>query len=428
MRALLLLCLMLLSSAAGAQGVPAAEQVFAAARASLLQIRTLVGEGGRQASIGSGFLVDAEGLAVTNYHVVSQYALEPASYRLEYLDADGGRGVLQLLAFDVAADLAVVRLPPSAAPRSFLGFDQRALDDGIAKGERLYSIGNPLDLGFTIVEGNHNGRVDKSYTDRVHFSGAINPGMSGGPALTAAQQVAGVNVAKLLSGELVSFLVPARYAAALVERARSQPPVALSDVRNEISRQLGAWQARFFSDLGALSWSESTFGDYAVIEPQADWFSCWASTNEDDRPRPRVIERSSQCLANSQVFISGEQSTGLLQIAHSHLTSRELNDVQFAAFLTQRFTVGGNRGSRRNTGAQCVEGFVAGAEAGPELKTVWCAQAYKDFPDLFDVELLTLTRDNADRALLSRLAIRGTSYENALREGKRFIEGIAWKR
>ena len=427
MRGLLLLCV-LLAQGAAAQSVPATEQVFAAARASLLQVRTLVGEGGRQAGIGSGFLVDEQGLAVTNYHVVSRYALEPGSYRLEYLDADGGRGPLQLVAFDVAADLALVRLPPAEAPRAHLQFDPRALDDGIAKGERLWSIGNPLDLGFTIIEGNHNGRVDKSYIDRVHFSGALNPGMSGGPALSASQRVAGVNVSKQLGGELVSFLVPARYAAELVAAAGSRPPLALPAVREEIAAQLQAWQQGFFADLDAVDWSASEFGDYRALEPQAEWFSCWASTNADDRPRPRVIERSSQCIANSQLFLSGEQSTGLVQVVHSHLQSRELNATQFAAFLTQRFTIGSNRGNRHNTGTRCIDGFVAATPQAPELKTVWCAHAYKDFPQLYDVEMLSLTRDAADRALLSRLAIRGTSYANALHEARRFLQGIQWQR
>ena len=45
-------------------------------------------------------------------------------------------------------------------------------------------MGNPLDLGFTIVEGTYNGFVEKSYNPRMHFTGAINPGMSGGPAVT----------------------------------------------------------------------------------------------------------------------------------------------------------------------------------------------------------------------------------------------------
>lgn len=427
MRGILLWAALLTSTGVLAQVAPSTEQVFAAARASLLQVRTLVGEGGRQASIGSGFVVSQDGLAITNFHVVSQFALEPGSYRLEYLDADGQRGALTLVAFDVTADVALVRLPSTEAPRAFLDFDPRALEDGLAKGERLFSIGNPLDLGLTIVEGNHNGRVDKSYIDRVHFSGALNPGMSGGPALSAGQQVAGINVAKLMSGELVSFLVPARYAAALLERAGEQPPIALDAVRDEIAAQLGAWQGRFFADLAARDWSHASFGGYRVAEPQAEWFSCWASTNADDRPRPRVLERASQCVSNSGLYIGGELSTGMLQVSHTYLRARELNAAQFASLLTQRFQVGVNRGTRQNTATRCVDDFVAAGPGAPQLKTVWCAHAYKDFPGLYDIELLALSRDASDRALLSRLVIRGTSYENALVEGRRLLEGIAWK-
>jgi S1-C subfamily serine protease len=53
-------------------------------------------------------------------------------------------------------------------------------------------IGNPLDLGFTIVEGTYNGLVDKSYDERIHFSGSINPGMSGGPVAAATGASSGV--------------------------------------------------------------------------------------------------------------------------------------------------------------------------------------------------------------------------------------------
>src|SRR5215469_497406 len=60
-----------------------AERVYGAARNKLLQIRTLLGANGHQTTLGSAFLVGRD-LAITNYHVVSQYVLEPELYRLEY--------------------------------------------------------------------------------------------------------------------------------------------------------------------------------------------------------------------------------------------------------------------------------------------------------------------------------------------------------
>ena len=160
-----------------------AQAIYADARPRLLQIRTLVQETGSQSSIGSGFVVGADGFAMTNYHVVSQYLLEPAAYRLDYTAPDGSHGPLRVHAIDVANDLAVLRLDRGGWP--YFEFDLRAVGGTLPKGERLYAMGNPLDLGFTIVEGTYNGLVERSYNERIHFTGALNPGMSGGPAVTA---------------------------------------------------------------------------------------------------------------------------------------------------------------------------------------------------------------------------------------------------
>ena len=109
-----------------------AESIYAAARPRLLQIRTLVDRADRQSSLGSGLAVTADGLALTNYHVVSQYALEPSTYRLEYVAPDGSRGPLTLQAIDVVNDLAVVRLDKPMP--TFFEFDERAVAGTMPKG------------------------------------------------------------------------------------------------------------------------------------------------------------------------------------------------------------------------------------------------------------------------------------------------------
>jgi serine protease Do len=408
-----------------------AERVYAAARPRLLQVRTLVIAADRQSSIGSGFLVSADGLVITNYHVVSQYALEPATYRLEYAAADGSRGELKLLAIDVANDLAVVRVDHRNQP--FFEFDDRAVRGEAPKGERLYSMGNPLDLGFTIVEGTYNGPVDRSYNERIHFSGAINPGMSGGPTVTADGRIVGINVSKQLGGELVSFLVPARLAAALLANAHEGGLPAATELRAEIGRQLTAWQAGLYKQLGDSAFRSSSFGPYKAPESAAPWFTCWAQTNTGQVPKPRASVYTTSCSSDTQVFIATDLTTGALRLTHSYLSSTDLNQFQFAALLSQQNQLPWNTGLGWNrkwhTQQRCHEDFLDGsaADGRPPLRALWCARAYREFEGLYDVWVMTITQDRGTEALVSRLSLQGVTYPNAIALSKRFIEAVQWK-
>jgi serine protease Do len=408
----------------------AAERVYAAAKPRLLQIRTLLVAADRQSSIGSGFLVSADGLAITNYHVVSQYALEPSTYRLEYGAADNSRGEVTLLAIDVANDLAVVRIDHHDEP--FFEFDERAVRDEPPKGERLYSMGNPLDLGFTIVEGTYNGLVDRSYNERIHFSGAINPGMSGGPAVTADGHVVGINVSKQLSSELVSFLVPARFAAKLLADAASRAPLALPELRAEIGRQLTVWQEGFYKLLGDAAFRSTAFGPYKAPESAAPWFTCWAQTNAGQVPKPRAIYNTTNCTSDTQVYVASDLTTGIARLSHSYLSSVDLNQFQFATFVSQQNQLpllSGFLWSRKwYTQQRCHEDFLRGSpdDGRPPLRALWCARAYREFEGLYDVWVMTITQDRGTEALVSRLSLQGVTYPNAIALGKRFIEAVQW--
>lgn len=403
----------------------AANRVYADARPRLLQIRTVLTSTERQAALGSGFLVSATGHAITNYHVVSQFALEPETYRLEYAAPDGRRGTVKLIAFDVVNDLALVQIDQGGP--SFFQFDGRALTNRVPNGERLYSLGNPLDIGFTIVEGTYNGRAARSYNERLHFSGAINPGMSGGPAVSAGSRVIGVNVSKRLGGELVSFLVPARFAAELLRR--NPDPIALSPdaVRAEVARQLLAWQAGLYKVLDEQALPSRKLGPYRAPDSPAAWFSCWARTNAEQVPRPRASLYTTLCNTETSVFIANDISTGDIRVTYAYAKSVDLNAMQFAAFVSREYQptwFGWNR--KRHTRIRCHEAFVEKkANGGPPMRAVWCARAYRDFKDLYDVALLAVTEDRADEALVSRLNMQGVSYESAMRFGQRFLQEIS---
>ena len=109
-----------------------ARRIYELSRDKLVQIRTLLRNANTQASIGSGFFVSADGLIVTNFHVASQLALEPERYRGVYVTMEGQEGEVELLAFDVQRDLAVLRAKGRRAAAPVLGF--RPTTDPLAQG------------------------------------------------------------------------------------------------------------------------------------------------------------------------------------------------------------------------------------------------------------------------------------------------------
>ena len=57
---------------------------------------------------------------------------------------------------------------------------------------------------------------------------------------------------------------------------------------------------------------------------------------------------------------------------------------------------------------------------------MWCARAYRELDGLYDVSILAVTQDRDREALISRLAMRGVTYDNALALGRSFLGAIAW--
>jgi hypothetical protein len=256
--------------------------------------------------------------------------------------------------------------------------------------------------------------------------------MSGGPVVTADGEIVGVNVAKHVGGELVSFLVPARFAKALVDRARSSPPLTTADSRREIGDQLGAWQAGLYQALGEQGFRTSAFGPYVAPESNAPWFTCWARTNADVLPKPRALASTTNCSMQTSLFIAADLQTGQVDIAHSYVRSIDLNAFQFSTFLSRQYQPSwlgtGARAPKRLTAQQCHEDFIEAATDGthPILRAVWCARAYREFEDLYDVSVVAVTQDRSREALISRLSMQGVTYGNAMALARRFLGSVAW--
>ncbi len=171
------------------------------------------GSGGpdiQQVGAGSGFFVSADGLILTNKHVVDDTS---ASYTV--LTNDGKKYDAVVLARDPVNDLAIVKVEIKNAPflelsdSSSLEVGQHVVAIGNALGEYQNSVTSGIvsGIGRSITAGGETG--SESLEGVIQTDAAINPGNSGGPLLDLDGQVVGINTAVDLQGQLVGFAIPA---------------------------------------------------------------------------------------------------------------------------------------------------------------------------------------------------------------------------
>ncbi|WP_229458732.1 S1 family peptidase, partial [Massilia glaciei] len=396
----------------------AAQKLYSTARADLLQIRMLLKNGRTQSTVGSGFLVGTGNLVLTNYHVVSQMALDPDVYVGQYVDTDGKSGPIELLAVDVLHDLAVVRIN-----RKGTGvFTIPEKPGKLTQGQYLYSLGNPLDLGFAISEGAYNGVVTRSFYDQLMFTGPINSGMSGGPSVTAGGEVAGVNVSKRRDGELVSFLVPVRYAQELLARVAAAPAPP-KDFNPLIGRQLLAHQRGMIDRLLDAPLTLKPMGPYLAPVRESGQMRCWGRSNV--KAEATFTADTMSCSMESAIYVSDTQQTGQLSITHHYVRSESLDQVRFAALASKIFkdwSVGNGKGPRL-TAPSCTERFIK-TNSLP-LRAVMCVRAYRKFAGLYNFVLLSASTDDAKATFQSRLEVSGVSFENGMRTTRAFLDAMA---
>lgn len=398
-----------------------ARRAYETTRDKLVQIRTLLRNSNTQASVGSGFFVSADGLIITNFHVASQLALEPQRYRGVYVSVAGKEGDVELLAFDVRNDLALLRVKAPASGLTPLTF--RSSDKPLSRGERIYSLGNPLDIGFAVTEGTYNGLVQRSFYPRIFFGGALNPGMSGGPALDDAGQVVGINVSKRQDGELMSFLIPAEFAQALLAKSAAAP-VITKPAHAEVARQLLEHQALLAQRFTAVPLTSQKHGGYSVPVPEDSLARCWGRGRDSD-VKTFDLERT-DCQIDSHVF-AGDFNTGYIRLNYEAYNAPKLGALRFSAMYSESFA---NehfqaRGSRKATAAECAERFIE--TGGMPMRAVVCMSAYRKLPGLYDVSVLTMSVNQSLRGVQGRMDAQGVSFENGLKLVAHYLAGFKWE-
>ena len=398
-----------------------ARTLFAENKAAILQIRVIDVTSGSKSTIGSGFVVNAEGLIATNYHVIQQAASKPEQYRIEYLTAADKTGDLQLLDVDVINDLALVSASDLGAQPLSLAVTEPPI------GVPVFALGNPLDLGLTVVPGTYNGINHTSYHPRVHFTGSLNSGMSGGPTLSEAGQVIGINVST--AGNQVSFLVPVDALHKLIAEYQSRD-AAVGDMTQRIGQQLIDDQQEKFSRMLALDWPTMPLGQAQVIDELKPFVKCWGGSNSSSE-KAQFLSADRTCRSEDNIYLHGNFNSGIIEYQFFWLEADKLNTPQFYAYYQRLFTdfVPGNKADEKDVGDfNCDDQFVIADSAENQRKTkaVFCVRAYKDYPQLYDVLFLQGTVDDSRAAFLSHFTLAGVSQKNAQAFARKFMGVAKW--
>ena len=401
-----------------------ASRVYAAAKGSLFQVRVLTSTGRSLATAGSGFMVGDNGLAITNYHVVAKLVTDPKRYVAEVLDTAGQRDDITVLKIDVLHDLALIRINKQRGWPAL-----RISSKTLKQGERLYAIGNPLDLGFAISEGSFNGLITRPYYPQILFSGAINSGMSGGPAVDGSGAVVGVNVSKRLDGEQISFLVPAKFVTALIEQGKTvtaQP--TQQEFRRDIGQQLQVHQNTMADQLLKAPLSTRLLGDYRAPINETQGIRCWG----DDSSQPQLKYRYSRltCHMESNVMVEEALYTGFIAVRHEYFATDQLDSFRFLQFYSRAYRKEsfGNFRHRHWTGPECNDAFVKGdGSENVPIRAVLCVRASRKFDGLYEIGLMAATVDDTQSGLHTRVDISGVTLENGQRIVQAFLDAIERK-
>jgi hypothetical protein len=166
-------------------------------------------------SLGTGFVVRADGWIATNLHVVAG-----GGTRVVVTLRDGRElPIVEMLAASPEHDLALVRVEARGLPALALGNS-----DAMRPGDPIVAIGNPMGLEDTVSNGLVSARrkVDRGL-EVLQVSAPIAPGSSGGPLFNDHGEVVGVATAVLTSGQNLAFGVPTVYLAPMIKQPAPMP-------------------------------------------------------------------------------------------------------------------------------------------------------------------------------------------------------------
>ncbi len=390
--------------------------MYSNAEKSVYQIRVMNKQTGKKSSIGSGFVVGKDNILATNYHVVSEYINDPDVFTLEFLSTKGKTGPLELIDFDIVHDLAVLKAKqPMGRPLKISYLPE--------KGASLFSLGNPLDLGFTIIKGTNNGILSKDEDGNILFSGSLNPGMSGGPTLDENGNIVGINVAT--SGNAISFLVPAEYLTVILDRLKDNNYKPVNDRFAHSSKQLQANAKKILNKMLNSKWGGTKIGSFIVPAELDKSLRCWDASRTPKKD-DLFLSYFTRCSNEDNIFLSSRLDVGSINYEYMWLETDKLSPSRFyRRYERVNNSVIGSRATKRDvTNFSCHTDFTK--IASQDFKATVCRRDYLKYKGLSDMLFTVAMTGKKDKGFIFNLDLTGTDAKTSLNLFKHMLERFKW--
>jgi serine protease Do len=282
----------------------------------------------KQQSLGSGFIIDAEGYIVTNNHVIEN------ADEIKVILKDEAEFDAEIVGRDANTDIALIKIKTEINLPEVKFGDSEVLEVG----QWVMAIGNPFGLEHTVTAGivSAKGRVIGSgpYDDFIQTDASINPGNSGGPLINMNGEVVGINTIIIAGGQGIGFAIPINLAKGIIDQLKDQGEVtrgwlgvSIQDIKGELADYYGVNEGAGVLVVGVVPGDPA---DEAGIQPHDIILEINGKSVESSRSLiKRVADIDVGETINIEILREGKRKTFYVKVA-----KRE--ETKVASVFTQK--------------------------------------------------------------------------------------------
>jgi len=392
------------------------ENLYKNIQPSIFRIHVIDNYTRKKVSAGSAFQINKDGIIATNYHVISDAIKNPNIYQIKYIAHDKSEGEARIISIDIINDLALLA-HDNKQLKSFIPLNK----DPLKKGAEIYSLGNLHDKGIIIVKGLYNGFIEKSWYSKMLFSGALNPGMSGGPAINKNKEVIGINVST--EGNNVSFIVPVSFLSKLLNSDLQEKQNNWNSI---IETQLKENMSNIINNITTAKWETIEFGEALIPGEVVNSFTSWGETkeiNEENHKYQHLYVGSDE-----SIYIDSNIYTGSIVFGYLWLTGLNgLNSHQFYTLCEDYYAPHYFNNISQNEATNFVSYVDFIQIDNKPCKIILSFRPYKKFKTIYDVSIKIASLHKNNQMLMTKLNVMGITRENAFKLLEKFLKSIKWK-